>query len=64
MVWPVVAVAVATVIGLPPLNEIVGELQPAPLFVMVTPVTTPPDIVATAVGVMVQPEMTTEGVEP
>ena len=61
---PPYPVAVAAVVGLPPLNEMVGFAgQPAPVPVMVMPVTTPPVRVAVAAGATLQPAMFTVGTE-
>ena len=62
---PPAAVALAAVVGLPPLKETVGLAgQPAPALVMVMPVTTPPESVAVAVGAVLQPPIVTAGAEP
>src|ERR1043165_983994 len=61
---PPAAVALAALVGVPPLKETVGTAgQPAPTLVMVMPVTTPPETVAVAVGATLQPLIVTVGVE-
>src|ERR1041385_2639529 len=59
VVWPVVPLAMAPVPGVP--KEMTGAVQPAPPFVIVTPVTAPLATVATAVGATAQPVTVTLG---